>query len=475
MQEHEKHEKLASDDWEGTLVPNKKRRRIVTYLIAIIAIGLIFAGRVLISSQNGTGWLSGGLFGKLKHLMPSVDKQLKGEEEDRINILLLGIGGEGHDGPYLTDTMMLASIKPSTKQVSLVSIPRDLVAPVSNWQKINSINAYAEQKTPGSGGEVTSKAMEELFQVPIDYYVRVDFNGFANIIDELGGIQVNVENTLDDYSYPIEGQENNPNYYARFEHLHIEKGLQTMNGSLALKYTRSRHALGAEGSDFARARRQQLVLEAIKSKILSKQTLLNPVTIGKLINEFNKDISTNLDVWEMLRLWNLVKDVDRSQIINKVLSDAPDGFLVAGKGEEGAYILTPRTGNFSDIRKMIQDIFSTTTSTPEAPKKIETIKDDAKVVILNGTWVSGLASKTAVMLEQSRFSIHQIGNASERNYNNSIIYDLTSGSKNASLTTLKKISGASLAYDSPEWLKIYQDSSSTPDFILILGTDADKD
>ena len=147
---------------------------------------------------------------KLRHLIPSVDKQLKGEENDRVNVLLLGMGGQGHDGPYLTDTMMLASVKPSTKQVALMSIPRDLVAPVSNWQKINSINAYAEQKTPGSGGEATSQAMSELLQTPIDYYVRVDFNGFAKIIDEFGGIEVNVENTLDDYSYPIDGQEDNP-------------------------------------------------------------------------------------------------------------------------------------------------------------------------------------------------------------------------------------------------------------------------
>ena len=78
-----------------------------------------------------------------------------------------------------------------------------------------------------------------------------------------------------------------------------------MDGALALKYIRSRHALGIEGSDFARSRRQQLVLEAVKNKILSRQTLLNPVTIGKLINELNQDISTNLNVWEMLRLWDL--------------------------------------------------------------------------------------------------------------------------------------------------------------------------
>ncbi len=479
MEEEEKRARRLSDDPEEIIAPSRRRRRIITYIIAIVAIGLIFAGKVLMSSQNGTNWFSAsGLFGKLKHLVPTSDKALKGEENDRINVLLLGIGGEGHDGAYLTDTIILASFQPSTKKVSLISIPRDLVAPVSNWQKVNSINAYAEKANPGSGGEVTAKAFSELLQTPIDYYIRVDFSGFSKIIDELGGIEVNVENTLDDYSYPILGQEDNPNYYSRYEHLHIEKGLQTMNGSLALKYTRSRHALGAEGSDFARARRQQLVLEAVKNKLLSSKTLLNPVMVTKLVTEFSKNISTNLNAWEVLRLWEMFKDVDRSQIANKVLSDAPDGLLISGKGENGAYILTPRSGNFSEVRNLVQNIFaaSSTTEAIMAPvKQIARITDEAKVVILNGTWISGLAGKTAVALEQSGFIISKTGNAPERNYTQTTVYSLaTTTVKEKSLKTLKALAGATQSFDFPAWTSDYQTASSTPDFLLVIGTDANK-
>ena len=479
MEEAEKNEKGLAENWEEELIiNNKKRKRIVTYTIAIIVMALIFAGRILISSQNATSWFPGSSFiNKLKHLVPIASKQLKGEENDRVNILLLGMGGEGHDGAYLTDTMILVSFKPSTKQVSLISIPRDLVAPASDWRKINSINAYAEQKNPGSGGEVTAQAMSELLQVPIDYYVRADFNGFAKVIDELGGIEVNVENTLDDYSYPIIGQEDNPNYYARYEHLHFDKGLQTMDGETALKYARSRHAAGSEGSDFARARRQQLVLEAIKEKLLSKQTLLNPVTIGKLINEFSKNISTNLSVWEMVRAWDLVKDVNRDQIINKVLSDAPDGLLVSSTGTDGAYILVPRSGNFSEIINLAKNIFTlnaVNTADKITAKKITAITDNASVTILNGTWIANLASKTAAILEPSEFKILKTGNAPERNYTQSTVYDLTAGQKQNSLNTLKTITGATQSFDSPDWLKTYQNASSTSDFLLILGTDADK-
>ena len=471
----EEADRQEKGDWEDleALASNKKRRRFVTFVIIAVVVGIVFAGRIIMSSPNAMSWFPGASFlNTIKHLVPGGDKLLQGEDQDRVNILLTGMGGDGHDGPYLTDTMMLMSLKPSTKQVAMLSIPRDLVAPVSNWQKINSINAYAEQKNPGSGGAVTAQAISDLLQVPVQYYVRADFNGFVRIVDELGGVQVNVENTLDDYQYPIDGQENNPNYYARYEHLHIDKGLQTMDGTLALKYARSRHAMGMEGSDFARARRQQLLIEAIKNKLLSEQTLLNPIMIGKLISEFSKDISTNLSIWEMIRLWTLTKDVNHDQIISKVLSNAPDGFLVDGTGEDGAYILTPRTGNFGAIRDLTQNIFTLGVPAEETP---ETISDSASVIIANGTFITGLANRIEAVLVGYKFSVPQIGNAPQRNYAQTVVYDLTNGQKKSSLSALEKITGATLATDTPGWLKIYAlDPNKQPDFILVLGTDADK-
>jgi LCP family protein required for cell wall assembly len=466
-----KNNELAPED---LLVNSKKKKRLVTYTIAIAAIVLIFSGKVLMSSQSATTWFSQNILLKgLTHLVPSATKQLKGENIDRINVLLLGIGGDGHDGAYLTDTIMVASFKPSTKQVSFISIPRDLVAPVSNWRKINSVDALAEQKIPGSGGEATSQAISELLQIPIDYYVRADFQGFINIINQLGGITVTVENTLDDYSYPILGQEDNSNYYARYEHLHVDKGEQTMDGELALKFTRSRHAMGSEGSDFARARRQQLVLEAVKNKLLSSQTLLNPVMLSKVLQEFNQNVTSSLSAGEMLRLWDLFKDVNKSQMINKVLSDAPDGLLVSGRGEDGAYILTPRSGNFSAIRSLAQNIFDTvaTTTTPE---EIEKISDKSGVIILNGTWISGLASKTSIDLGQAKFHINKIGNAPTRDYNQTTIYYISTSTSPKSLQILKKITQGVVASDQPDWVKTYAASSSEPTFLLILGSDADK-
>ncbi|MHB8903853.1 MAG: LCP family protein [Patescibacteria group bacterium] len=467
-----KKQELNSDN--DDIIISRNKRKIITYVIALSIIVVIFSGKILMSSQNATGWFPGsGLLDRIRHFVPSSDKLLKGEETDRINILLLGMGGEGHDGAYLTDTILLSSLKPSTKEVALFSIPRDLTVPVNGyWQKINSINAYAEAKIAGSGSIATSQAISELFDAPVDYYVRVDFDGFINIINEIGGIDVNVENTFDDYTYPIRGREDDPNYYARFEHLHFDQGWQKMDGITALKYARSRHALGPEGNDFARAKRQQIILEAVKEKLLSRQTLLNPVTVAKLISEFNKDISTNLSAWEILKLWNNFKDVDRSKIINKVFSDAPDGLLVSGRGDNGAYILTPRTGNFSEIKEVIKNVFIVNEN---KPAEIPVIQDNASVIINNGTWITGLAGKVSVELEKYNFKVLKTENAIERNHTASIIYDLSNGAKKDSLATLIKISGATIAYDFPEWLKKYQTGSSTqPDFVLITGTEANK-
>jgi LCP family protein required for cell wall assembly len=445
---------------EEKLIKSKKKRRAIIYTASLAVVALIFTGKTLISSQIGGGFLFNGL----KHLVPDSNRLVQGESEDRVNILLLGIGGEGHDGAYLTDTMILASIKPSSKQMSLISIPRDLTSPVSNWRKLNSISAYAEKENPGSGGEATSQAIAELFQVPINYYVRIDFDGFSKIIDELGGIEVDVENTLDDYSYPINGQEDNPDYYARFEHLHIEKGKQEMDGDLALKYARSRHAYGSEGSDFARARRQQLVLEAVKNKLLSTSTLLNPVTVSKLINEFNKDIQTNISIWEMLRIWELAKDVDRANIINQVLSDAPDNFLVAGKGEDGAYILTVKNNDYQALQELAKNIFENN----KVVAKIEPLKKSSKLIILNGTWISGLAGKESEELAAYNYQTVFTGNAPVRNFEKNIIYPFNS-QKTEALSSLESLSEASIDNNVPAWALDYLGDFPEADYLLILG------
>jgi len=466
----------------AALKPNRPRRRKPFKTLAYVFIFLaVVYGIFSLSGQptdQPASWYDRLPFlSQLKHLVESADAKLKGEDRGRINILLLGIGGRGHDGAYLTDTIMLVSLMPKEKKAALVSVPRDLSVPIENlgWQRINSINAYVEAKQPGSGGLSVSQAVSDILEIPIDYYLTVDFTGFTKVIDDLGGIKVNVENTLDDYQYPILGSED-ASWNERWEHLHIDKGEQVMNGRLALKYVRSRHGLGGEGSDFARSQRQQKVLEAVKEKLLSANLLFRPGLISKIVGDASDNYQTNFKIWEIVKLWSLVKDLTSQNIINRVLDNSPSGLLVDSIGEDGSYLLVPRSGNFSEIQYLVNNIFK---EAPSADKRA-VVGQEASVEVRNGTWINGLASRAALDLEKYGFDIIRVGNFSQKNFQKSVIYDLTYGAKIQALEVLKNKTGANAALGMPQWLieemakeLAKEQNPAQPDFILLLGEDAD--
>ena len=186
--------------------------------------------------------------------------------ENSISILVLGKGGEGHTAPNLTDTIILSYLNIENNSVNFLSLPRDIWIPEIR-AKLNSAYHYGGFKM--AGDSVTS-----ITGLPINYTVVIDFSLFKDLIDNVGGIKVHVENSFTDEKYPIEGKENDlcdgdRLYRCRYETLQFTQGEQNMNGELALKYVRSRNASGDEGTDIAREKRQQKVIEAIKEKILS--------------------------------------------------------------------------------------------------------------------------------------------------------------------------------------------------------------
>jgi len=440
----------------------------------------VFTSQVIVSNQKSSSWISKiPIINTLKNLAESADRSLKGEQRERVNILLLGMGGKRHEGGYLTDTIILASLDLETKKVAMMSIPRDLAISIEDngFQKINSINAYAEIEKENSGGLAVSQAVSDVLGIPIDYYLRVDFEGFVNVVNHLDGIKVYVENNLEDYRYPVKGMEEAEDYESRFEHLYIEEGWQQLDGDTALKFARSRHALGVEGSDFARSRRQQIIIEAVKNKLVSFHTLFNPSMISDLIGEAEDHVSTNLKTWELIKLWNDFKDVDKDQIINKVLDNSPNGLLVDTIADNGAYILAPRSGDFSEIQYMVNNIFS---DAPVETKNV-VLEEGATVEVRNGTWINGLASQTALDLEKYSFNVIRVGNSSKQNFQKSVIYDLSYGEKDESLAILKRILEANVSFGLPDWLiedlETDLDNEKNPvqpDFLVILGQEADE-
>ncbi|MCX6799623.1 MAG: LCP family protein [Candidatus Falkowbacteria bacterium] len=498
MDQYDNNLSYTQRDIESVQVEDKptksKKPKILFYAFALsIFFTWFFAGKGIAfnasssssttTPSNDSSWFSNIPFiGSTMHLIGTDYKKDEQIKKDRINILFLGIGGKNHDGAYLTDTMMLASLQISTKKVALLSIPRDMAVPIAGRgiQKINHIDSYAEESQPGSGGETTSKTFGELFNIPIDYYVRVDFEAFGKIIDDLGGVDVDVAKAFDDYAYPVDGKESDPDYLSRFRHLHFDAGMQHMDGNTALNYTRSRHGNNGEGSDFARARRQQLVIEAVRDKLLSSD-MLKPSVLSGIISDLNDHVSTNLNVWDGVRIWKEFKDVKREDIINKVLDNSVGGMLIDTTGLDGSYLLSPKTGNYDEIKGFVQNILETD---PLAVGKQEEFKsvvpDELPVVdVRNGTSKVGLATVSADKLEKGGFKISKVGNVSRKDFDTSIIYDLTYGEKITSLKLLKEKTGATISFGLPQWLiddlakenKVESTKKKQPDFILIIGRD----
>lgn len=283
-----------------------------------------------------------------KKTVNSIPWELK-NDNGRTNILLLGIGDAGHDGPNLTDTMIVASIKPaSPSAVFLISIPRDIYLDSLDG-KINS--AYAQNLN------TVQTAVTEVTSLPIHYSVRVDFSAFEKIIDILGGIDINVERTFDDYDYPVDQKETDgcngdPEFRCRYQHIHFDTGPQHLNGATALKFVRSRHAEGEEGTDFARSKRQQLIIKAVQTKIFSNETLLNPKKILSIYNELKSHLDTNFDLSHPDELLKLVLKYKNAQIKNifldiNLLDNLPEDYR--------GWILLPKGGSWNEVHKFIKD------------------------------------------------------------------------------------------------------------------------
>lgn len=385
----------------GVVVHKHHRVRwtIVTFsalLLIVIITGGWLAYRAI--SVINTRKLDGGklsFFQQLSHLVTAGDQQLQGEAEDRVNILLLGYGGPGHDGPYLTDTMMVASFQPSTRHLALLSIPRDLVVdiPGYDYRKINNVLSFGrDHKYPGGGEALTVKVVSDLLDLPIQYYARVDFNGFKEVIDRVSGVTVTVDRAFKDFEYPDNG--------IGYDPISFTAGEQTMNGDRALKFARSRHGNNGEGSDFARAARQQKIIVALKDKLLSAGTLLNPKKISDILGSLGSHSQTNMEVWEMLRLAKLGSDLKGDQIVNRVLDDSTNGLLRAGTGVGGAFILVPRDGTYHDVQFLARNIFLTERAEHET----------AKVLILNASTYPSLAQTTARALEALGLNVLKTSN-----------------------------------------------------------------
>ena len=272
-------------------------------------------------------------------------------------ILLLGKGGEKHDGGDLTDTIMIAQILNPEKQINLISIPRDFLVfdEKGYYSKINSlyINAINQGKNQEEAIKVLQDKLTEITGLSFDYYAEVDFAGFVKVVDKVEGVEVDVTEAIDDPYYP------GPNYsYQRFT---LPVGLQTLDGETALKYARTRYT--SVGGDLDRSRRQQQILGNLKDKVFSLNPILDAPKIVSLLGIARETIKTDLSLTDMTSLYDTYQDSKdytmKSLVVgnNLLTGNMKEGYRQFGSAR--GYILEPRIGeqNYIEIQEEISNIF----------------------------------------------------------------------------------------------------------------------
>ncbi len=284
--------------------------------------------------------------------------------EDRVNILILGKGGITHTAGDLTDTMLLVSLNLKNGNIFMISLPRDIW--ISTLRaKLNSAYYWGNQKAKGGGFILAKSEVEKIVGVPVNYAVVFDFGTFKDVIDVLGGIDVDVQNSFVDNRFPIPGLENDlcngdRTYACRYETLTFEKGVRHMDGTTALKFVRSRNAEGDEGTDIAREARQQQVIAAVRKKLQDPKIFLNISLMKKLFSVVSSSIETDLSPQDMAILASKIKRDSKTE--SEVI---PEQFLInppTSKTYDNQYVFIPsakptKVGeeNWSELQSWIKE------------------------------------------------------------------------------------------------------------------------
>jgi len=340
------------------------------------------------------------------------------QETGRVNILLLGIDAREKDkgGPTRTDIMMVATIDPVDKTAAVLSIPRDLYVeiPGRGEDRINTAHVWGEVNNyPGGGPGLAKKVVELNFGIPIHYYARVDFNGFIDIVNTLGGVTVDVPRPIKDDEYPIGN--------VGMKRIYIPAGLQHMDGETALQYARSRHG----DTVINRARRAQQVLLALRAQALKLDLLPRlPVLIATMRDTVQTDVPLDQ---EGLALAQLVAEVDPASIRTVVIDES---MVMGYTTASGAKVMLPK---WDRIRPLVREVFYTPREPGPTPTPVETeattrIKAEAaRIEVQNGTANPDLATRTTDLLRNWGYTVVATTSADRFDYPETIIIVYTPG------------------------------------------------
>jgi LCP family protein required for cell wall assembly len=306
----------------------KKKFPIFKVLLGILLVAGITAGGYMVYKGYKVSSDIGFQF-KPGNILQPKDPELKKDSTGKYtSVMMVGIDTRDTGNLMNTDTIIVATYNYDTKDLTMISIPRDFHVQVDSnkywFNRINSVYAVNEQKRKDSGMNALKEVAEDITKIEIQYYAMIDYNGFVELIDAVGGVDVNVDNSFTDYMYPKGNG---------YQTVSFKAGPQTMDGETALKFSRSRHSMqNNEGTDFARARRQQKVIAAFRDTVISSETLLNPKKIMDLMSA----VQNNIQISEFT-----IEDIEAGISILKDFQEAD--------GKTYSFVLDPSSGNSSLI------------------------------------------------------------------------------------------------------------------------------
>jgi len=265
--------------------------------------------------------------------------------KERINAIFLGIPGQGNNAPELTDTLMVISYNQDNNNGILLSIPRDLLVKIPETGLYTKINQLYQR----GGVETIESVLSKITGLDFNYKIVIDLEGVKKIIDEIGGIDIFVEEEIYDPAFPGAN--------SSYQLFILKEGWHHLDGETAIKYIRTRHN---PTGDFARMARQQKVLMAIKEKIVVLNPIINLPLIANLWRAIDKHFQTNLSLQNIKSFLKLAEDIGSEKIKFEVLDPttglvAPDHIMLGG---QSAYILKPTAGleNYKEIQNYIANL-----------------------------------------------------------------------------------------------------------------------
>lgn len=438
----------------------KKSHKFRNVAIAVLAILVVSAGALAIWGNSLISKLTGGNSGLIEFIGAiGSNVDLKTDKNGRANVLIFGTSGfdmEGtdgdyaHDGAQLTDSIMLLSVDQENNDVAMVSLPRDLYVgnTCTATGKVNEVyycsNLYGDDEK--SGAEALQNTISEIFDMDIQYWVHVNWGALMELVDGVGGITVTLDEDIED----------------DWTGTYIKAGEPvTLDGWHAVALARARH--GTAAGDFTRGASQQKILAALQKKIMEGGVDLG--TVLKLVDVIGDNVRMNFSLEELKSVFYLAKETSMDSVRQIPLVDYANGiYYLSTAMMNGISYVVPAAGT-RDYSKIQEYVHQMTSSNPAT-------REDANILVLNGSGVNGLAATEQDKLEKVGFKNVEVGDAPAGEYKEKYsLYHLTEG-KTGSLIILKEelVTEPHPAEELPAGI-----NADGYDFVIILGgTQNDK-